>query len=77
MAETEGMSRPAVDIEQLTPAERLDLIERLWDSLSDEDVPITAAQRSELEHRLDALDREGPIGVPWEQLRDELDGPLE
>lgn len=69
------MSRPAVDIEQLTPAERLDLIERLWDSLSEDDVPVTDAQRGELERRLDALDREGPIGVPWEQLREELDGP--
>jgi putative addiction module component (TIGR02574 family) len=77
MAETDYMSRPAVDIEQLTPAERLDLIERLWDSLSDEDVPITDGQRSELERRLDALDREGPIGVPWEQLRDELGGSME
>ena len=29
----------------------------------------------ELERRLSALGREGPIGVPWEQLREELDGP--
>lgn len=71
------MSRPAIDIEQLTPTERLDLIEQLWDSLSEEDVPVTEAQRNELEHRLDALDREGPIGVPWEQLRAELDGSME
>lgn len=72
MAETDDMTRPALDIEQLTPAERLDLIEQLWDSLSEDDVPISDAQRTELERRLDALDREGPIGVPWEQLRDEL-----
>lgn len=72
MAETDDMTRPALDIEQLTPAERLDLIEQLWDSLSEEEVPITDAQRNELERRLDALDREGPIGVPWEQLRGEL-----
>ena len=62
------MPGPAVDTETLTPAERLDLIERLWDSLSEDDVPMTDAQRGELEHRLNALDREGPIGVPWEQL---------
>lgn len=72
MAETDDMTRPALDIEQLTPAERLELIEQLWDSLSEDDVPISDAQRTELERRLDALDREGPIGVPWEQLRDEL-----
>lgn len=77
MADTDVVSRPAVDIQQLTPAERLDLIELLWDSLSEDDIPVTEAQRNELEHRLDALDREGPIGVPWEHLRDELDGSME
>ena len=66
------MPRPAVDIEELTPEERLDLIERLWDSLSDDDVPLTAVQREELDHRLDALDREGPVGTPWEQVYEDL-----
>lgn len=69
------MSKPAVDIDQLSPEERLDLIERLWDSLHDGDVPLTDAQRHELDHRLDALDREGPIGIPWEQVLDEMNGP--
>jgi putative addiction module component (TIGR02574 family) len=56
IADTIGMSKPAVDIERLSPAERLDLIERLWDSLSEDDVPVTDAQHRELERRLDALD---------------------
>jgi putative addiction module component (TIGR02574 family) len=68
------MSKHAVDIDQLSPEERLDLIERLWDSLDDDDVPLADAQRQELEHRLDALDREGPVGVPWEQVLDEMGG---
>jgi putative addiction module component (TIGR02574 family) len=68
------MSKAAVDIDQLTPEERLDLIERLWDSLSDDDVPLTEPQRQELEHRLDALDREGPVGVPWEQVLADMGG---
>jgi putative addiction module component (TIGR02574 family) len=66
------MARPAVDIDQFTPEERLDLIERLWDSLSDDDVPLTSAQREELDHRLDALDRDGPVGIAWEQVYEEL-----
>ena len=66
------MSKLAVDIEHLSPAERLKLIELLWDSLADEDVPLTEAQREELHRRLDALDAEGPSGVPWEQVRDEM-----
>ena len=66
------MARTALDIDTLTPEERLDLIERLWDSLSDDDVPLTDAQREELDRRLDALDREGPVGIPWEQVYEEL-----
>lgn len=41
-----------VDIEQLSPAERLQLMERLWDSLDHrQDVEITQAQRNELRRR--------------------------
>ena len=72
ICETAHMTRPAVDIDQLSAEERLDLIERLWDSLADDDVPLTSAQRDELDHRLDALDREGPVGIPWEQVYEEL-----
>jgi putative addiction module component (TIGR02574 family) len=68
------MSKAAFDIEHLSPDERLDLIEKLWDSLSDDDVPLTDAQRQELDHRLDALDREGPVGVPWEHVLRDMGG---
>jgi putative addiction module component (TIGR02574 family) len=67
-----GMPKATVGIEQLSPQERLELIERPWDSLSDDDVPVTEAQRAEIDHRLDALDREGPVGVPWEQVLAEM-----
>lgn len=66
------MAKPAVDIDKLTREERLDLIEQLWDSLADEDVPLTTAQREELDRRLDRLDREGPVGIPWDQVRDDM-----
>lgn len=49
------MANPAFDIDRLTPTERLDLIEKLWDSFSGEEVPVTEAQREELERRLHAL----------------------
>lgn len=38
----------------LTPAERLDLIAELWDSLDDTDVPVSSAQRAELDRRLES-----------------------
>jgi putative addiction module component (TIGR02574 family) len=39
-------------IDQLSPAERLALIGELWDSLEASQVPVTAAQRDELDRRL-------------------------
>ena len=62
------------DIEMLTVEERLDLIERLWDSLSvtQDDIPLTDAQRAELDRRLDELEEKGPIGVSWEQVVDSI-----
>jgi len=48
----------SVDIEQLSPAERLLLIERLWDSLDHpQDVEITEAQRRELNRRDHQFDK--------------------
>jgi len=64
------MGRPAVDITNLTPAERLQLVEELWVSLCDtpEAVPLTEGQRAELDRRLDDLEREGPNGIPWDEV---------
>jgi putative addiction module component (TIGR02574 family) len=62
------MNEPAIDVEKLSPEERLKLLERLWDSLSDQDVELTPTQRAELDRRLDELDRDGPTGIPWEEV---------
>jgi len=53
-----------IDIATLSQEERLRLLEQLWDSLSatPEAIPLTDAQREELDRRLDDLDREGPTG---------------
>jgi putative addiction module component (TIGR02574 family) len=59
---------PTIEIANLTAEERLHLLEELWDSLSatPEAVPLTNAQREELDRRLDELDREG--GIPWDTV---------
>ena len=64
------MSKPALDIASLTPEERLSLLEDLWDSLAavPEVLPLTPAQRVELDRRLDDLDAEGPVGIPWDEV---------
>jgi putative addiction module component (TIGR02574 family) len=63
------MSVPAIDIDRLTMDERLDLIEKVWDSLGAEAsmIPLTPSQRDELDRRLDDLDREGPAGSTWDE----------
>ena len=59
-----------VDISNLSPSERLELLEQIWDSLTatPEAVPVSPAQRRELGDRLDELDREGPVGIPWSDV---------
>ena len=57
-----------IDISELSVEERLELIEQLWDSLSPEAITMTAAQYEELNRRLDELDREGPVGIPWNEV---------
>ena len=74
------MSDAAVKIEGLSPEERLDLLERLWDSLArtPSDVPVTPEQRAELDQRLDGLDRDiqegGKLGVPWDEVLRQIRG---
>ena len=64
------------EIETLSVEERLSLIERVWDSLSETstEIPLTDGQREELDRRIDELEREGPVGIPWEDLLDEIEG---
>ena len=60
------------EVTRLSPQERLALIEQLWDSLDDADVPATAAQKAELDRRLVRFDEDRAQGVTWEQLKAEL-----
>ncbi len=64
------MAKPDIDIASLTNDERLRLIEELWDSLREtpDAVPLTEAQRSELDRRLDEMERDGGEGIPWEEV---------
>ena len=54
-----------IDITTLSREEQLQLLEKLWDSLSStpEAIPLTDGQREELDRRLDELDRDGSVGI--------------
>lgn len=61
------------ELVRLTPPERLALISQLWDSLEDDHLPVTAAQRAELDRRLATLDQDRREGITWAVLKAELE----
>ena len=73
---TLGMANPALNLDDLTPEQKLRLLEEVWDSLAADPsaVPLTEWQRRELDRRLDEMDREGPIGIPWNRVLSEIEG---
>lgn len=70
------MGEPAFNIDDLSQEERLTLLEQLWDSLTvnPESVPFTPAQRAELDHRLDEIDRGDMEGIPWKEVVRQIRG---
>ena len=66
------MTKPAIDLSKLSPEEKFELIDELWESLAPEDLALTAEMRAELDRRLDRLDRDGPSGTPWDQVRSKM-----
>ena len=66
------MTDAARALTDLSPQERLALIGDLWDSLDDADVPVTPAQRAELERRIATTADDRAVAVTWGQLRAEL-----
>ena len=61
------------ELVRLTPPEHLALISQLWDSLEDDRLPVTAAQRAELDSRLASLDQDRREGITWADLKTELE----
>lgn len=62
---------PGIEFKHLTPRERLDLIEALWESLDAADIPLTAAQIEELDRRVAMADADLPSSSSWEAIRAE------
>jgi putative addiction module component (TIGR02574 family) len=68
------MSTQLSDILQLTIAERIQLAEDIWDSVAafPEAVPLTDAQKEELDRRLQAHAANPGEGISWDELKDRL-----
>lgn len=65
------MSISAEEIARMSVAERLELISVIWDSLADtpEEIPLTDAQRRELDRRLERYERGETKLSSWEEVR--------
>ena len=58
----------------LSVSERIQLVEDLWDSIAEvpEEVPLSDAQKAELDQRLEAYRRNPLAGSPWETVRERI-----
>jgi putative addiction module component (TIGR02574 family) len=65
-----------LDVLALTPAERLVLVEQIWDSIASvpESMELTDAQRAELERRFKEYRIDPTAGSPWDVVRARIQG---
>lgn len=72
------MAQPAFNYRDLPIAERIQLVEDIWNSIAQEAntrpdaLPLTEAQRAELDRRIADADAHPEEGIPWETVRNEL-----
>ena len=62
------------DILKLSLAERIQLVEDIWDSIFEcpEAVPLTEELKVELEKRLEAYHQNPQVGSPWTVVRERI-----
>jgi putative addiction module component (TIGR02574 family) len=71
---TAGMNRDLLaEALKLSPSDRLQLIEALWDTLSEEDIPVTPEERALLDARLADLEANPGDQSPWSEVRARLE----
>ncbi len=72
------MNPTDLKLSELTVAERIQLAEDLWDSVAADtgELPLTDAQRAELDLRLADLVRDPTAGESWEVVRARIQGRL-
>ena len=63
------------EIFRLSVSERIQLVEEIWDSIAahPESLPVTEAQKAELDRRLADYRANPNQGRTWEEVRDSLD----
>jgi putative addiction module component (TIGR02574 family) len=56
-------------IEALSPGEKVDLLDAVWESLEADLPPLTDVQRSELDRRMAEYRRNPSDVIPWGQVK--------
>jgi putative addiction module component (TIGR02574 family) len=56
-------------VKKLSPSDRLELIEAIWGTLADDDIPVTAEDRSLIDERLADAERSPDDQRSWEEVR--------
>jgi len=66
----------AFGLDKLSVPERMLLVDELWESIAadEERVPLTDAQRADLQRRLDAIDADPSRGSTWAEVKARLLG---
>jgi len=73
MGDTASVKMPRLDLDRLSTRQKLALIERLWVSIEDDDLPpLTKEEREELDRRIAEVDSGKVKAVPWEKVRKQL-----
>ena len=64
----------SLGIDRLSVAERILLVEEIWDSIAEEvnSSELTPAQKDELDRRLAAMESDPQAGSPWEEVKARL-----
>ena len=65
------MSAELKDILDMSVAERIQLVEDIWDSIASvpESLSLTEAERMELDRRLEAYAQNPTEGISWDELK--------
>jgi putative addiction module component (TIGR02574 family) len=61
-------------IKAMSVPERILVVEEIWDSIAAEQdsIPLTVAQRDELDRRLDAFDASPDEGRSWQEVKSRI-----
>jgi len=56
-------------VKALSPVEKAELLDAVWESLEADSLSLTDEQRAELDHRIARHEQNPSNVIPWEQVR--------